>query len=468
MRKTKLRMEPYSFFDHTGISAHLERMVQKGWMIDKIASYGWRYRRMEPKTVHFTVSYYPKASEFDSEPSEDQKMFQDFCAHTGWKLICTSAQMQIFYNEEEHPTPIETEPSLELEAIHASVKKSFLPSYFSLLAVSVLQVFMFVSSLRSDPVALLSSSSRLFTGFCFSLLALLFVVELVRYFVWYSRAKKAAEYGEFLKTPSASGFQKAVFAMFFIGFVYWAASSLLWGNTMERWLGIFTFIYVPALFLIVNTVKEFLKRRKASRSVNRTLTMLASAVSAFAMVVLVPFLLLGASSGTLFAGKDKEVYEYNGHTWPIYQDELPLAVEDLTDTDYKEYIKENRSDESTFLLRRSAMAQYPRFGADNYAEIPALSYNLVTVKAHFLYDICKESLIRSRERLYPDDERYYVPADAAPWGAEEAYRLYESLFGLQNDYLLCYNNLLVEIRFNWEPAEEQMRIVSEKLLAEET
>lgn len=42
MRKTKLRMEPYSFFDHTGISAHLERMARKGWMIDKIANYGWR------------------------------------------------------------------------------------------------------------------------------------------------------------------------------------------------------------------------------------------------------------------------------------------------------------------------------------------------------------------------------------------------------------------------------------------
>lgn len=465
MRKTKLRMEPYSFFDHTGISAHLERMARKGWMIDKIANYGWRYRLMEPKAVHFAVSYYPKASEFDPEPSEDQKIFHDFCAHTGWKLACTSAQMQIFYNEEDYPVPIETDPVLELEAIHASVKKGFLPIYFLLLAVCILQIFTFVSSLRSDPAALLSSSARIFSGFCFLLLAISFVVELVRYFVWHSKAKKAAEYGRFLKIPGTSGFQKTLFAVILTGIACWAAGSLLWGNSTQKWLGILTFIYVPALFLIVNGVKEFLKRRKASRSVNLTLTMLASFMSAFVMLGLITFLILRISSGTLFSGRDRATYEYNGRTWSIYQDELPLVVEDLTDVDYREYIKENISDESTFLLRQSIMAQYPRFDADNYDEIPRLSYTIVTVRAHVLYDMCKQSLLHSWEQLYPDGERYYVPADAAPWGADEAYRLYESLFGLQNDYLLCYDNLLVEISFNWEPSAEQMRIVGERLLA---
>lgn len=466
MRKTKLRMEPYSFFDHTGISVHLEKMAKKGWMIDKIANYGWRYRCIEPKEVHFAVSYYPKASEFDPEPLESQKMFQDFCAHSGWKLACTSAQMQIFYNEEADPTPIQTEPLLELESIHASVKKNFLPSYLLLLAVSILQIMMFLSSFRNNPVVLLSNSASLFSGLCFSLLALLLLVELFRYFFWYSKAKRTAEYGEFLKMPSTSGFQKIIFAIIFTGILYWTASSLLWGNSLQRRVAFFPFIFVPALFLSVNGVKEFLKRRKASRAVNRTFTMLTSIIISFTMLGLITFLLLRVSYGTVFAGKDKEVYEYNGRTWTVSQDELPLAVEDLTDVDYKEYSKEIRSDESTFLLRRSVMAQYPRFDADNYAGIPELSYVLVTVKAHFLYDICKESMILSREQLYPGDERYYVPEDAALWGADEAYRLYESLFGLQNDYLLCYDNVLVEISFNWEPTAEQMGIVRDKFLVE--
>ena len=117
MKNRKRRVELLSFYDHVGISRHLEKMAAKGWMLEKITNLGWVYRRIEPKQLHFTVSYYSKASEFDPEPTEDQKTFYDFCAHTGWQLACSSAQLQIFYNERENPTPIETDAKLEVQAI---------------------------------------------------------------------------------------------------------------------------------------------------------------------------------------------------------------------------------------------------------------------------------------------------------------------------------------------------------------
>ena len=69
MKNTKRRMEPLSFFDHTGISTHLEKMAARGWMLEKITNMGWIYHRIEPENIHFAVSYYPKASEFNPEPS---------------------------------------------------------------------------------------------------------------------------------------------------------------------------------------------------------------------------------------------------------------------------------------------------------------------------------------------------------------------------------------------------------------
>ena len=55
MRKRTIRLEPYSFFNHTGIAAHLERMAEKGWMLVKIANYGWIYHRTEPARLHFSA-----------------------------------------------------------------------------------------------------------------------------------------------------------------------------------------------------------------------------------------------------------------------------------------------------------------------------------------------------------------------------------------------------------------------------
>ena len=73
--------------------------------------------------------------------------------------------------------------------------------------------------------------------------------------------------------------------------------------------------------------------------------------------------------------------------------------------------------------------------------------------------MCKERLIYEQEILHPLKEREYKSENAEPWGANEVYRLYDPEFGAKNDYLLCYDNLLVEISFDWEPTAEQMAVV---------
>ncbi len=177
MKDTKRRIEVFSFFDHTGIARHLTQMADQGWLLEKISNFGWTYRRIAPKKLTFSVGYYPKASAFDSEPTDEQKEFHDFCEHTGWVLAATSAQIQVFYNEQENPIPIDTDPMLEIETIHAAAKKSYLPSYFVLLLVSILNGALFIARLLGDFTGLLSSSADLFTGFAWLMWFLLCTIE---------------------------------------------------------------------------------------------------------------------------------------------------------------------------------------------------------------------------------------------------------------------------------------------------
>ena len=462
MKNTLRRLEIFSFFDHTGIAVHLEKMAEKGWMIEKLTNFGWKYRRMEPKKIRFAVSYYPKASEFDPEPSEEQKMFHEFCAHTGWKLACTSAQLQIFYNENEDPVPIETEPVLELQTIHRSVKRGMLPSYLLLMVVAVLNGAMFISRLFGDPIGLLASPSSLFSGFTTLLLAVLCAVELIVYYKWYSKAKIAAEQGEFLSSSSTAKFQKGVLLVVGIGVVYWVISYLLSGPLLRRVVGIMMFIYMPLLIVIVNGTKEFLKRKKVSKKVNFAVTMAVDFIFAFGLMGLIGFGILKASNKGLFAENGEETYEHGGITWVIHQDELPLIVEDLIEIDYDGYIREKRGD-SSILLSQLVMHQGPRFDAENYADIPQLEYTLVVVHVPALYDMCKNRMIYEQEEQRPIQDLDYRKEDEAPWGAKEVYRLYDLEYGARNTYLVCYDKMLAEIRFDWEPTEEQMAIVGEKL-----
>ncbi len=461
MKKTKRRLEMYSFFNYDGLCRHLEKMAAKGWLIDKVTNLGWIYRKVEPMKVTFAISYYPKASEFDPEPTEGQKRFIEFCEHTGWKLACTSAQAQMFYNEQENPTPIETEPALEVEAIHASVKKSYLPAQFMLMLIGLMQVGMLISGILGDPISVFSNSSRLVSGTCFMFVILLTVVDVSCYFYWHSKAKKAAEMGEFVKAVDTSLFQKIVVTMVFLVFGYWLIDMMLSGDPVRRWLTVAMLIYMPLLFALVNGTKELLKRIKASKGVNRTLTIVTSFVLSFAMMGLITGGTLWASNRGLFAAKDEETYEHRGSTLVIYQDELPLTIEDLMEVDYDGYIKERRGNETLF-LGEFDMTQRPRFDAENYAQLPWMEYEMVFVKWQALYDTCKHYLLYE-QRFMERGELEYRLVDAAPWGAKEAYLLYDEFDGSRNQYLLCYEDTLVEINFAWELTEEQKVIVGEKL-----
>ena len=207
MRNYKYLMAQFTFYDRTGICRLLEQQAEKGWVLDKVTNYAWRLRRMEPKKLHYAVTYFPKASAFDPGPTEQQRELHEFCAHSGWILAGTTAQMQIFYNESENPVPIETDPMVELENIHKSAKKSYLPAYFMLLGLAIFQIALQVGQLISFPLTYLSQDTTLFNWLCQGVLLVMCATEIGGYFSWYRKAKAAAENGEFVQTRGSRKFQ---------------------------------------------------------------------------------------------------------------------------------------------------------------------------------------------------------------------------------------------------------------------
>lgn len=462
MKDTKRRLEPVSLYDHTGIEKHLKKMAEKGWMLEKITTLGWVYRRTEPKSGQFSVTYYPKASEFDPELTEGQQMYQEFTAKSGWQFVCSSAQMQVFYTEKENPTPIETDPVIQVDNIHNAAKKGFLLSYFLFLAIGILNGALFVSRLLGDPIGTLASPANLFTGICWTLLLLLSVVELTKYFHWLRKAKKAAQHGEFVDTPSNTKLQLFVLWTVLICFTYYVINMMTTGSLMMRWVTVLMYGYIITLILIVNALKQFLKRKKVSRGANMTITLFVDFVLAFAMMGAIVFGTLQASRNGLF-DPDAETYEHHGSTFILHQDELPLVVEDMLDIQYDGYVRQRRSEES-LLLGVLDVQQRPRFDDEQGRSYPDLDYTVTIIKVPFLYDLCKERLIYEKDETYDNDipdgfKRVYLSIDPAPWGAVEAYQD----TGAMQRYLICYEDRIIWISFDWEITEEHKAIVSEKL-----
>ena len=162
MRDVKRTVPMYSFYDRTGIQNYLETQAEKGWMLEKAGTIFWRFRRCEPRKLKFSVVYFPEADLYDPKPGEGEETFREFCEHSGWKFAASQAQMQIFYNQSANPVPIDTDPVIEVQNIHKSMKKSGLLGYWLLMLSAVLQMVSQGLGYATDPLRYLSWNINLF------------------------------------------------------------------------------------------------------------------------------------------------------------------------------------------------------------------------------------------------------------------------------------------------------------------
>ena len=454
MKTTKRRMEFFAFYNHTGIEQHLNKMAKQGWLIESITNLYWTYRKIEPRDIHFSVSYYPRGSDFDPEPTEDQQTFHDFCAHTGWTYACSWFQMQVFYNEKENPIPLDTDPVMEVEVLHKACKKNFIPGYFILLAISLLMGAYFLWGLVADPVGLLSSSSRLMgQSACICMFALC-AVELGTYFRWFKRARLEARDGIFVATPSTVKFQIAITGILLVIMVLWLLNLFTAGDPMMFWLSVVMVAYYFGLMFAINGIKQGLKKARVTRGWNKVVTFGSCFLIPVVVNVLITVLFVSLNDANVFDRKTGE------------DDKVPLSLTDFMEIDENHYNIYDSTNQ-TFLLGQRIINHHPDSIAISEGTTTGLWYTVTTVKAPFLYDWCKEELYwdgDERDEDIPEGHRLvYKEVDAALWGAEAAYRLYHEEGWWMDRYLICYEDRILTIRFDWEPTPEDMMIVAQKI-----
>lgn len=447
MKTTRRDFIPFSFYDHTGMERHLEKMAQKGWMLAGMSNFGWKYQAMEPKKLHFTVSFDTRVSEFEPEPTEEQVTFQEFCRHSGWKLAAASGQMQVFYNEEEDPLPIQTDPELEIRMV-GKLAKRMMPLYVIFLVLGFLLGGGWCYSLIHTPIKLLTTPGSAFMGLCWLGIFLYFAADLITYLVWRHRALQAAPRGEFLPTRGCHKLLCVVVGVVVVGLIYWLATERLPG--MRFMIGGILLAYVVT-FWAVNGTKRVMKRKKVPATLNRTITICVDILLAVVLVGTVNMIFLqGLRSGAFSVNE---------------QVKAPLSVSDLTGEADEQYLTTVRADQSLFLDRQEVRC---RTGFNQVGQLPWLDYTLVKLHVPFLYNACFRELCRDQEEwvaTYVDGTlvyAQYVAVDPAPWGSEEAYQL--NLAGeFRQEYVLCWKDRIVQLGADWDLTQAQMAIAGEKL-----
>jgi len=434
MSNTKYEISLYSHFDHSPIRRRLERMALKGWLLESTGRLIWKYRRIEPQTLHFTLAYLPQISVLTPEPNEEQQTFSDFCEKAGWKLAAYIGPMQVLYNEQSNPVPVETDAMLQVHTIHSSYKKHYFAANIAVLLLNLYQLLRIFLTYKDSPITVLSNRLFFVLGGCAAGLILLSVIDILAYFTWYIRAKVHAEkYKTFLPPKGVHLLSGAIGLMVLISLLYFLLTTP--NTALQR---VFMIVFGVCLLVILAIVgfSDSMKKGGMSAATNF--------ISGIVLTMILTFVVFTFIVPTAVDRIDDNVLDY------------PLVLEDLVELDHKKYAGSCQKNESP-LLSHLFIHQIPLVNnelGDTLAEQWEIRYTVTVVKHPDLYSLCKDEIL-------PD----VVPGvsdktDPALWGANEVH--YYDTSGMHR-YIACYDDRIINIWLGWNPTEEQIGIIAEKL-----
>lgn len=442
--RMKRQLNLYSITEYTKMEKHLEEMAEQGWMLKKAGTLLWKYEEMEPKKLHFSIVFFPKTTALEPEPSENLLMLREFCEKTGWKLAAEIGQMQIFYNEEEEPIPIETECWAQLKNIHETAKTNVILPFGILVVNAIVQILLQIFMFSNNPIDWLSGDYNLYLVFLWILLGTGCLGEIIHYVLWYKKAKRIAEEEEYLIEAKSPW----VFRMIYLGLslvVLVLAILSLIGVTSGKY-GIYMLIWSAIIVGVPFGVSRFLKAKKVSAKINIIVTLVAGIMVALAMT---------AGAFWLIMWDADEIF----HT----DTQMPLQLRDLKTGNVSEYEKIYQVNESMILSHIESWEIATWGKAEE--EYISLEYDVIQVKVDWAYKFCKEEFLHKYDDIYEDVSEWasygFQKVDMPVWQADEVYQRYTNR--PRNEFVLCYEERIIRIEFDWDVTEEELLKASEML-----
>ena len=453
MKRKKYReLNLYSYYDHAGIARHLEDMARQGWQLEKAGSTFFTYHRCDPAELHYAVVYFPKASQFDPEPPAEQREFWELCKATGWELVTSRYQMQIFCNPAKDPTPIETDPVVQVENVRTAMKKGAVRGNWVVLICSCLQIWL---QFRTYSIRdFLTQGFALSAVLIWLLMGINAIVELTAYYRWYRKAKAAAREEGILLSPRSRKWLQILRIMFLVVIVTIDLPILFLDPSRSpstRMVILVSLFCYAVLLLIIYGSRQLMKKKGFSAEANMGLNILIAIVGTFVLmgglirmsfrVADDPGLLGHVNAETrtspAYPAGDTE------HTYTVYHDPLPLTVEDLVgETVYKDYSCYREIQGSPLLTEYTYKQKVPFVFSISEQDGPELSYDVYQVGLDSLYNSVKRSFFKDTVYTFHGQIDFVIPhgwvaADAAPWGALDAYQYHDEDGQPYGSYLLC-------------------------------
>ena len=152
MREYRKFLARFALYDKSGICKFLEKKAANGWLLVEMGVMFWKFKRIEPQKLKFSIVYFKNASEYDPKLTESQLRFQEYCEYGGWEFAASRGEILVYYSENENAVPIETDAVVEVKSVHSVMWRSWLLPYMLLTFSQGLRLYSYLGRFVQDPV----------------------------------------------------------------------------------------------------------------------------------------------------------------------------------------------------------------------------------------------------------------------------------------------------------------------------
>ena len=444
MKDTKRMIPKFNFYDAHKIEQTLTEQAAQGWMVEKTGNFFWEFRRIEPVNRRFAVVYDPSASQFDPRPTEAQLTRDEFCAVDGWQIALRWDSMQIYFSDDPEAVPVQTEPFTQSESMIRTMRTKAIVPHLILLVLSLMQLHLHFKSFFRDPADFLSSVSSLLLTILWATWALEEVYVTGCGLLWCHRARKAAQRQEFYPFHTRNLVMNLLLVIDIpLLLCLWFGSGIPVINTVLMMVGF------AAVATLGRLIQSRLKKKGATRNLNRAVSMSTVGFGTVGVMILVMVLMFSGLLPTGREGNPVGSYEDHGAVLDIYDDPLPLSLDDLGPVDFPD--NRRAKIQKSPLLTYGEYSHRPLYNAENFRDLPDISYTIADTSYGFV-----EDLLHQRMLTLDEDDVVFFDMSLRPveipenFPAQEVWQYYYDSEPSQKFLMFYESGRMVEIRFSSE------------------
>ncbi len=253
----KLRYLTYTNFGL--VEKWYEDMAKKGWQIEKIIlPFIHKFKRAEPKEVHYKISLAPNEGTFSAFSKEELGDFDQMAGGLGWQLVDRTFNLNIYRLDPGSPDSLYNDGMEEIQVLNKGVKGELLSISLSTLILGILHLLISSGFFSSE---IYYSNYPIFMAPASMLLFIFCLLSLGDHIYFRRRNKQARDLGDlkFSRLSFSRPFVFLVFISFVLVLVAIGSTFLIPGEASNGLVVLLSLL--PTLF-ILGTVYFFRKKIK--------------------------------------------------------------------------------------------------------------------------------------------------------------------------------------------------------------